>query len=99
MGGAGLEQAKRETPNFVIQIESMTTAALDNQLQKYWPLLGKEEKRSILTVIKGYVKDKEAQHSRPTIEEYNREIEAAEARIEAGFFTTHEDVLKESESW
>jgi len=42
---------------------------------------------------------KRAMPPRFTIEEYNRELDAAEARMDAGFFTTHEDVLKESESW
>jgi len=78
----------------------MTTQALDNQLQQYWPLLEKEEKQSILTFIKSFVKHKgDTPPQRLTIEQYNKELEAAEARIDAGFFTSHEDVLKESETW
>ena len=77
----------------------MTTKSLDNQLQQYWPLLGKEEKQSILTFIKSFIKIKDTPPQRLTIEQYNIELENAEKRYDAGFFTSHEDVLKESESW
>lgn len=36
---------------------------------------------------------------RQTLEEYNEEIEQAVAEAEAGNFYTHEEVLKEMESW
>ncbi len=79
----------------------MTTKSLDNQLQQYWPLLAKEEKQSILTFIKSFIKIKDAPAApeRITIEKYNEALEEAEARIDAGHFTSHEDVVKESESW
>jgi hypothetical protein len=77
----------------------MTTKSLDNQLQQYWPLLAKEEKQSILTFIKSFVKIKDAPSQRLTIEQYNKELEEAEKRYDAGFITSNEDVLKEAESW
>ena len=76
----------------------MAARSLDNQLQQYWPLLEKEEKQSILTFIKSFIKIKDAPQ-RLTIEQYNKELDEAEARMDAGHFTSHEDVLKESESW
>lgn len=36
---------------------------------------------------------------RISIDQYNREIEEANSRIDAGEFVTHEDVKKESKSW
>jgi predicted CopG family antitoxin len=77
----------------------MTTKTIDAQLLKYWPMLEKDEKQSILSVIKTFLKQKEGGPRRLTNEEYNRELDEAEARIRAGKFTSHEDVLKESESW
>ena len=38
-------------------------------------------------------------HQRISIEQYNRELEEANARIEAGDYVSHEDVVKESASW
>ncbi len=34
-----------------------------------------------------------------TIEQYNQELEEAERQIEAGNFTTHEDLKKERMTW
>ena len=36
---------------------------------------------------------------RQTIEEYNKEIDDAEAEFERGNFTTHEDLIEEMKSW
>lgn len=78
----------------------MTTISLDNQLRQYWPLLPKEEKQSILSHIKSLLKSKDDVVSqRLTMEQYNKEIEEAEKRMDAGLFTSHEDVLKEAGSW
>ncbi len=38
-------------------------------------------------------------HQRTSIEQYNKEIEEANARIESGKYVSHEDVEKESKSW
>ena len=36
---------------------------------------------------------------RVSIDQYNKELEDANARIEAGDYVSHEDVVKESASW
>lgn len=36
---------------------------------------------------------------RVSIEQYNRELEEANSRIESGQYTSHEDVTKESATW
>lgn len=77
----------------------MATMSLDNQIKKYLPLLANDEKQSLLGVIKSFLKHKEDIPQRLTIEQYNKELEEAEARMDAGHFTSHEHVLKESESW
>jgi hypothetical protein len=38
-------------------------------------------------------------HYRISIDQYNRELEEANSRIDAGEFVTQEDVKKESKSW
>lgn len=76
----------------------MATRSLDNQLQQYWSLLEKEEKQSILTFIKSFLKQKEAPQ-RLSIEQYNKALEEAEKRMNAGQYTSLEDAIKQSESW
>ncbi len=57
--------------------------------------LASTEDEYILTQIKELLEG-----SQPiSIEQYNREIEEAEARIEAGEYVTHEEVKKEMHSW
>jgi hypothetical protein len=78
----------------------MATISLDKQITQYLPQLDSEEKKSLLGVIKSFLKLKDVQQpQRLTIEQYNKELEEAEKRYDAGFFTSHEDVLKEAGSW
>ena len=52
---------------------------------------GKEEKKTILDFIKSHIKIKD-KPERISIEQYNKELEAAEARIDAGEFYTQEEI-------
>ena len=71
---------------------------VDKQIIASLPLLGNEEKKTILSVIKSYLSLKDTQQ-RISIERYNEEIKAAEKRIDAGKFLTQEDVEKEAALW
>ena len=64
---------------------------IDKQITDYLPLLGKEEKKTILGVIKSYVRIKE-KPERISIEQYNKEIDEAMARIDKGEYHTQEEV-------
>ena len=77
----------------------MTAKTLDHQMEEYWPLLEKEEKQSILTFIKSFVKQKEAHPQRITLTQYNEEIDEAVKRVEKGEFYTHEEVMEMSKKW
>ncbi len=69
--------------------------ALDKELLKYWKLLNSPQKESIIEVIKSFLHPE----GRISIEQYNKEIDEAMARMDAGKFITHEDLVKESEKW
>lgn len=71
---------------------------IDKQIIASLSLLGNEEKKTILSVIKSYLSLKDTQQ-RMSIEQYNEEIKAAEKRIDAGRFLTQEDVEKEAALW
>lgn len=64
---------------------------IDRQIVDYLPLLGKEEKKTILDYIKSYVKIKD-KPERISIEQYNNELEAAEARIDDGEYYTQDEI-------
>lgn len=78
----------------------MSVQNVDSQIVDYLPLLGDEEKRSILGVIKSFVllRKKEMQE-RISIEQYNKELDDALEEIRAGNFLTQEEVEKLSSEW
>ncbi|MBL7764203.1 MAG: hypothetical protein JNL23_12325 [Chitinophagaceae bacterium] len=73
----------------------MGIPSLDSELGKYWPLLTPVQKESLLSVIKSFV----APAERISAEQYNKEIDEAVARVEAGEFYTQDDVDKMAKEW
>lgn len=73
----------------------MGATPLDKELMQYWPILTVVQQESLLRTIKAMVHPELG----VSIEQYNREIDEAIARVEAGQFTTHEDVVKMSKNW
>lgn len=71
---------------------------LDKELIKYWALLDASQKQSIIGMIKSFLQPEEKEQ-RISIAQYNKELDEAMARIDAGDFVTHEDVLKEMDKW
>ena len=77
----------------------MSVMPLDKEIKHFLPLLEVGAKQSILSVIRSFIKLKESPGQTISLEQYNRELDEAEKRYDSGFITSHEDVLKESESW
>lgn len=77
----------------------MPAQSIDNQILQYLPLLEKDEKKSILTVIKSFIKHKEEHTQRISIEQYNKEIDEAMERVKKGEFYTHEEVEEMAKKW
>jgi len=75
--------------------------ALDKQILEYLPLLGPEEKQSLIGVIKSFLHLKEASGTYPSIsiEQYNKELEEAEAAFEKGDYISNEALLKQMKKW
>ena len=71
----------------------MAATHLSEEMLQYFDQLNSAEQNSVLQLVKTFVDSKE--HFTPmTIEEYNKELEEADAEIEAGDFVTHEEVMK-----
>jgi hypothetical protein len=77
----------------------MPALSLDNQILQSLPLLEKDQKKSILTVIKSFLKSKEDVADRISIEQYNKEMNEAESQMEAGEFYTIEEVKELAKKW
>ena len=76
----------------------MSAQSLEMEFDKYWSKLTIVEKESLLAVAKNYVQLKD-DTDRISIEQYNKEIDEAMARMDAGEFHTHEEVVEMSKTW
>ena len=72
----------------------METRALTQEMLTYFSKLNNEEQQSILAMIKTFINSRHTEFGPVTLDEYNRELEDADAEIEAGDFVTHEEVKK-----
>jgi len=77
----------------------MVTKSFDAEINKFLPLLGNDEKKSLLGVIKSFLNLRRNDAPGINIEEYNREIDEALAQVKAGNYITHEELEKEMEQW
>ena len=73
--------------------------ALEKELLQYILQLDEAEKKSVLQMLKTFLKGREKKIPRITIEQYNKEIDEAIARVEAGEYYTHQEVERMSKDW
>ena len=66
--------------------------ALERELVQYVLQLDETQKKSLLELLKTFVMAPEKKSARISIEQYNKEIDEAIARVEAGEFYTQEEV-------
>lgn len=71
---------------------------LDKQIKESLPLLGNDEKQTLLSVIKSFLQLK-SENQRISIEQYNIEIEASENEFEKGDTIKHKDLKKDISVW
>lgn len=80
----------------------MTAAEIDSQLHKYVDLLNEPQKISFLKMIKEAVdsnEDYDEVHGPMTIEQYNKDLDEAEAEFERGEYISHEEMKKLVKTW
>lgn len=77
----------------------MAISTVDKELLKYFTRLDELQKKSLLEMIKTFLKPNDDPAKKTTIEQYNKELDEAMERISKGEFTTLEDLEKEMKSW
>ncbi len=77
----------------------MATQAIDKQMVECFMQLNHAEKKSVVQLIKTFLKARSDSPERISIEQYNRELDEAEAEIERGEFYTQEQVEEEMKKW
>ena len=73
--------------------------ALERELLQNILQLDEAEKKSVLQMLKTFLKGREKKLPRISIEQYNKEIDEAIARVEAGDYYTHEEVERMAKDW
>ncbi len=71
----------------------METTVLKEEMLTYFSRLNREEQQSVLAMIKTFINSRNTELP-VTLQEYNKELEEADAEIEEGDFITHEEVKK-----
>ena len=74
-------------------------SVLDKELLQYFMRLDEPQKRSLLEMMKSFLKPGSESLTPVSIEQYNRELDEAMQRIEKGDFTALEELEKEMKSW
>jgi len=78
----------------------MVTTTVQEEIMELFTNLTAEEQREVLGFVKGILSTHEDEEvDEEFIEEYNREIDEAEAEIAAGNFYTQEEIEKELAEW
>ena len=73
----------------------MKTTTLNKEIVSWYSLLTPEQKSSVVSLIKSFLKT-DLPVSR---KQYNKELSAAEKRIENGKFLSQDNLEKDSEKW
>lgn len=69
----------------------MTSYIKDKEFFSYFNILTESQKESLLLLIKSFIKNEE----RISIDDYNKELEAAEERIVRGKYIEQDDLEKQ----
>ena len=72
---------------------------LEKQMVSYFTQLNEHQKKSVIQMLKFFLKDKGENKRRISIEEYNKELDEAIEQIKNGEVYSHEEVVKLSKSW
>ena len=72
----------------------MATPSLSREMLRYFTQLNAAEQKSVLQMIKTFLSSRKDEFKPVSLEEYNRELEEADAEIETGNYVPHEEVMK-----
>lgn len=77
----------------------MPASALDKEFLAYFTQLDEAQKKSLMELLKSFLKNGQEAMQPMSLEEYNREIDEAMRQVDRGEDTTLEDLEKEMQSW
>ncbi|HRP56124.1 hypothetical protein [Agriterribacter sp.] len=72
----------------------MATPSISQEMLNYFMQLNDAERKSVLEMIKTFLRSRNSEVMPQNLEDYNRELEQADEEIEAGDYISHEEVMK-----
>lgn len=72
----------------------MPPTSISQEMLTYFMQLNDAEKQSVLEMIKTFLRSRQTDFQPQSFEEYNQELEQADAEIESGDYVAHEEVMK-----
>lgn len=72
----------------------MNTVVLEDELLQYFSMLNEAEQQSVLSLLKTFIASRKEEYGPVTLDQYNKELEEADAEIEAGEYVSHEEVKR-----
>jgi hypothetical protein len=72
---------------------------LDTEMQNYFTQLNDAEKKSVIQMLKTFLQSRKDKADRISVEQYNQELQEAEAEYQKGTYVTHDELLKQIKKW
>ena len=77
-----------------VKFYTMSASATLQELITYFNQLNTAEQQTVLQMLKTFLSNRKEGFGKQSLEDYTKELEQADAEIEAGDFVLHEDVVK-----
>jgi hypothetical protein len=74
-------------------------SVLEKEMYDYFTRLNEAEKKSVIQMLKTFLKSRKENPGRISIEQYNKEIDEAMEEVKRGEVYTHDEVVKMSKGW
>ena len=72
---------------------------LEYEMYNYFTQLNDAEKKSVIQMLKVFLKSRKVVSERISIEQYNQELQEAEAEFQKGDYISHEEFVKMIKKW
>lgn len=72
---------------------------LDKEMFNYFTQLNEAEKKSVVQMLKTFLKGRQQNPGRISIEQYNKEIDEAMEEVRSGNVYSHDEVVKMAKNW
>jgi hypothetical protein len=73
--------------------------ALEKEMFDYFTQLNKTEKKTVVRMLKSFLRSRKDNPGRISIEQYNKELEEAMEEMKVGEVYSHDEVVKMAKDW